>query len=207
VANQMLYMAKLSYNTNCTPMKFITYKTFCSAAGLCALLSSCSFGPPPEPARAERIMYEWHDLGGAGEISIHIDLSDQIATIKRAGQEVGWCFVATGIEGRGTRPGTYKVSEKLEDKHSNKYGWIENELGEMVNNDATPSTPRKKGERYIPAPMPYWMRLTDYGIGMHVGNIPNPGDPASHGCIRMPKDFVPLLYAEVKLGTTVKIVH
>ena len=104
-------------------------------------------------------MYEWHDVGGPGEISVHIDLSEQIATVKRAAQEVGWCFVATGIEGRGTRPGTYRVSEMLVDKHSNKYGWIENELGEMVNDDATPGTPRKSGERYMPAPSATMLRL------------------------------------------------
>ncbi len=201
----MLYMAELSYNSNYVSMNSITNNFLIAAAALCVLLSSCSFGPPPEPAKAERIMYEWNDVGGPGEISVQIDLSDQIATVKRGGREVGWSFVATGIEGRGTRPGTYQISEMLVDKHSNKYGWIENELGEMVNDDATPGTPRKSGERYMPAPMPYWMRLTHYGIGMHVGNIPSPGDPASHGCIRMPKDFVPLLYAEVKLGTAVKI--
>jgi lipoprotein-anchoring transpeptidase ErfK/SrfK len=40
---------------------------------------------------------------------------------------------------------------------------------------------------------------------MHVGNIPRPGEPASHGCIRMPKDFVPTLFEMVKIGTPVKI--
>jgi hypothetical protein len=182
-------------------------KFYIAAAAFCGLLSSCSFGPPPEPAKAERIMYEWHDVGGPGEISIHIDLSEQIATVKRAGKEVGWSFVATGIEGRATRPGTYRVTEKIVNKSSNKYGWIENEWGEMVNDDATPSSPLKPGERYVPAPMPYWMRITHYGVGMHVGNIPSPGDPASHGCIRMPKDFVPLLYEQVKVGSPVKVAY
>jgi lipoprotein-anchoring transpeptidase ErfK/SrfK len=178
-----------------------------SLLALCLFALNSCFGPPPEPPKAERIMYEWHDTGGPGEISVQIDLSEQIATIKRGKTEVGWTYVATGIEGRGTRPGLYRVSEMLVDKHSNKYGWVEDELGVMVNDDATPKTPLKPGERYMPAPMPYWMRLTDYGIGMHAGNIPSPGEPASHGCIRMPKDFVPLLYGVVKLGTPVKIVY
>jgi lipoprotein-anchoring transpeptidase ErfK/SrfK len=188
-------------------MKPARIKFYFASAAVCGLLSSCSFGPPPEPAKAERVMYEWHDVGGPGEISIHIDLSEQIATVKRGGKEVGWSFVATGIEGRGTRPGSYRVTEKIVNKSSNKYGWIENEWGEMVNDDATPSSPLKPGERYVPAPMPYWMRITHYGIGMHVGNIPSPGDPASHGCIRMPKDFVPLLYQEVKIGSPVKVAY
>jgi lipoprotein-anchoring transpeptidase ErfK/SrfK len=172
---------------------------------LCAVaLPSCSMGPPKQPAKAERIMYQWYDDGGPGAVSVSIDLSEQIATIKR---EVGWCFVATGLEGRSTRPGSYRITEKIVDKHSNKYGWIENEFGEVTDDDASPGDPLQPGEVYKPAPMPYWMRLTDYGVGMHVGNIPRPGEPASHGCIRMPKDFVPTLFDMVKVGTPVKIVY
>lgn len=152
-------------------------------------------------------MHQWHDDGGPEAIRIEIDLSDQIATVKRGEREIGWCFVATGIEGRATRPGSYRVTEKVVDKHSNLYGWIENEYGEVVNNDASPGDPLQPGERYVPAPMPYWMRLTDYGIGMHVGKIPEPGDTASHGCIRMPRKFVPLLFEQVKIGTPVRIVQ
>ncbi len=114
--------------------------------------------------------------------------------------------MATGKEGRSTSPGSYKITEKIVDKHSNRYGWIENEFGEVTNDDATPGTGLQPGERYVPAPMPYWMRLTDYGIGMHVGKIPSPGEPASHGCIRMPEEFVPTLFDNVTVGTPVKIV-
>ena len=176
-----------------------------TAAALAVMAVSCTPKPPPEPPKAGRIMYQWHDDPGVGPVSVSIDLSDQIATIKRGGHEIGWCFVATGKEGRSTRAGSYRVTEKIVDKYSNKYGWIENELGEVTNDDATPATRLKPGERYVPAPMPYWMRLTDYGVGMHVGKIPQPGEPASHGCIRMPKEFVPTLYEMVKIGTPVTI--
>lgn len=166
-----------------------------------ALLASCSVGPP---VKADRVMSQWYD-GGVGEISISIDLSEQMATVERGGREIGWAYVATGIEGRGTPSGTYRITEKIVDKHSNRYGWIENEYGEVTDNDASPGDPLQPGERYMPAPMPYWMRLTNYGIGMHIGKIPQPGEPASHGCIRMPKEFVPTLFDQVKLGTPVKI--
>lgn len=188
-------------------MNFPNYMLCTIAAAICTLLSSCTPVPPSAPAKAGRIMYEWHDVGGPGEISIQINLSEQIATVSRGGHEVGWCFVATGLEGRNTKPGSYRITEMVVDKHSNRYGWIENEFGEVVNDDASPGDPVGPGERYVPAPMPYWMRLTDYGIGMHVGNIPSPGEPASHGCIRMPKDFVPQLFSQVKIGTPVKIVY
>ena len=53
--------------------------------------------------------------------------------------------------------------------------------------------------------MPFWMRLTGYGIGMHAGIIPEPGQPASHGCIRLPHNIAPLLFHAVKVGTPVTI--
>lgn len=152
-------------------------------------------------------MYQWYDDGGPGEISVKIDLSEQIAEVKRGGRDIGWSFVATGIEGRRTSPGSYRITEKIVDKYSNRYGWIENEFGEVVNGDASPGDPVGPGEMYMPAPMPYWMRLTDYGVGMHIGKIPRPGDPASHGCIRMPEEFVPKLFEQVKIGTPVKITY
>lgn len=170
-------------------------------------LNSCAPTPPKEPAKADRVMYQWHDDVGEGKISVSIDLSEQVATVKRSGREIGWCYVATGKEGRSTRPGSYYIQEKIVDKYSNRYGWIENELGEVTNSDASPGSRVRAGERYMPAPMPYWMRLTSYGIGMHVGNIPSPGEPASHGCIRMPKDFVPTLFDKVSVGTPVKITY
>ena len=51
------------------------------------------------------------------------------------------------------------------------------------------------------------MRLTSYGVGMHGGVIPEPGEPASHGCIRLPKDFVPTLFEVVNVGTPVVITN
>ena len=67
--------------------------------------------------------------------------------------------------------------------------------------------PVPEGMVYVPAPMPYWMRLTSYGIGMHGGLIPEPGKPASHGCIRLPKEFVPKLFDSVDVGTPVTITN
>jgi len=53
--------------------------------------------------------------------------------------------------------------------------------------------------------MLYFMRLTNEGVGMHVGILP--GYPASHGCIRMPSEIAPQIYVRVKLGTPVQVVN
>jgi L,D-transpeptidase catalytic domain len=182
---------------------------------LCTLLSvaalwispSCTPMSDQPPPRAEHVMYEWHDHGGPGQVKMQINLTTQKAIVKRGDRMIGWCYVATGKEGKGTPAGNYYVMDKIVDKYSNKYGWVEDEMGNVTNGDAHPGVRLKPGETYKPAPMPYWQRLTSYGIGMHIGIIPEPGKPASHGCIRMPKDFAPLLYEVTKVGTPVKIIY
>ncbi|HSP42149.1 MAG TPA: L,D-transpeptidase [Luteolibacter sp.] len=174
---------------------------------LCALAAgACQpAGPPPTPMRARQMLYNWYDDGGTGKVTVTISLSDQIAGFHRGGRPIGWCYVATGREGYGTRPGQYRITEKIVDKYSNRYGWIEDEFGNMIDKDARYDDPVPEGMSYVPAPMPYWMRLTSYGIGMHGGIIPEPGQPASHGCIRLPTDIVPVVFDSVEVGTRVTI--
>jgi hypothetical protein len=56
---------------------------------------------------------------------------------------------------------------------------------------------------YSAAPMPYMQRITWSGIALHAGVVP--GHPASHGCIRLPKDFAIRLYQLTKRATRVII--
>lgn len=177
------------------------------AALTCLAMASCSVTPPPPPVKAQHVLYEWHDDYGPGEVKVKIDLGEQRATYTRGGREIGWSFVATGKEGHGTPAGTFRITEKIVDKYSNRYGWIEDEWGNVTNGAARYNSPVPPGERYMPAPMPYWMRLTSYGIGMHAGVIPKPGETASHGCIRLPEEIAPLVFGAVKVGTPVTIRH
>ena len=188
---------------NC--MKF-AIRASCATLSLFSLWSCSSTSDRPIP-RAEHVMYEWHDDGSPGAVNVHINLTTQKALVRRGNRLIGWCYVATGKEGKGTPAGNYRIQEKLVEKYSNKYGWIEDEFGNVTNGDATPAVKLKPGETYFPAPMVYWQRLTSYGIGMHIGVIPEPGKPASHGCIRMPKDFCPLFFEVTQVGTPVKIVY
>jgi lipoprotein-anchoring transpeptidase ErfK/SrfK len=64
--------------------------------------------------------------------------------------------------------------------------------------DSAPS-----GTHFVGAPMTWFMRLTDEGVGMHVGILP--GYPASHGCIRMPPAAAEMFYNHVKVGTPVVV--
>lgn len=173
---------------------------------LLPLFTSCTLFEAKEPPKASQVLHDWNDDSGPGELSVEIDLAKQLATYKRGERPIGWSFVSTGKEGHSTRPGSYTITEKIDLKHSNRYGWIADAAGNVTNGDAKPSTPVPAGEFYHPAPMHYWMRITNYGVGLHAGEIPVPGEAASHGCIRLPRDFVPTLYGAVKLGTPVKVI-
>lgn len=183
-----------------------------SSVALALLATSCGVSSSNNPSAIrrpapQRQLYKWYDDGGAGKVTVRISLTDQIAEFKRGGRDIGWCYVATGREGHSTSPGTYRITEKIVDKYSNIYGWFEDEFGNVTDNDAKASERVPAGMVYVPAPMPYWMRLTSYGIGMHGGVIPEPGQPASHGCIRLPKEFVPVLFENVSVGTPVVITN
>ncbi len=60
-----------------------------------------------------------------------------------------------------------------------------------------------RSSTYNNAPMPNMNRLTSSGIALHAGQLP--GYPASHGCVRLPKQFSELLFGVTKLGMTVVI--
>lgn len=169
----------------------------------CATGSSARQEPPPPPT-----LYEWYGDTMSGPAAITISLSRQRADITIGGQYAGWMTVATGKDGYSTPPGSYRITEKIADKYSSHYGRLLDAYGNVVDDDADA---RKDfpppGGRFDPAPMPYWMRLTSYGVGLHGGYIPHPGSPASKGCIRMPKDFAPVIFDRVRVGTPVTIVR
>jgi lipoprotein-anchoring transpeptidase ErfK/SrfK len=149
-------------------------------------------------------LYEWHGDNLTGPVRIRIDLSEQRATISRGGQPAGWTYVATGKSGHGTKTGHFSISEKVKDTVSTMWGQIVNSRGEVVVADARAG--RDGGGRFVGAPMPYWMRI--YGaVGMHAGHIPDPGNPASHGCIRFPRAMAEILFGLVNIGTPVTITH
>lgn len=172
------------------------------------VLSSCA--TPPQVARymprAEPVLYEWYGEGLVGEVSVEISLDDQMIYVMIGGEEAGWSYLATGVRRYATPVGDFKILEKVVDKHSNLWGVMKDANGNTVNSDARNGRDAvPPGGRFVGARMPYWMRLTNGGIGMHVGVIPQPGLPASHGCIRLPRGFAQHLYAVVRLGTPVRI--
>jgi hypothetical protein len=152
-------------------------------------------------------LYVWHGSGNPGLSTLTIDLSEQKAYLYQGGQSLGWTYVATGRSGYSTPTGTFRILEKKVEKRSNRYGSIIGSNGAVLRSDATAGVHHVRGGRFLGAKMPYWMRLTGYGIGMHAGPIPNPGSPASHGCIRLPYDMAQTIYQNAPVGTRVTIMR
>ena len=173
-----------------------------------ALLASCSTAPAPKAVattapKANEAPYQW-TLGNApkahkdmvatfgrvglkpgeflwaskmpaeGEARVIVDRLTQMTYAYRGDVLVGAASVSTASKGRITPLGEWSVLDKRRFHRSRKY-----------NN----------------APMPFMQRIDEYGIALHGG--PNPGYPASHGCIRLPMKFAEKLFALTKVGSKV----
>ena len=112
----------------------------------------------------------------AARFSIVVDLATQKATLSKDGQTVLVTKVSSGKKEKPTPPGKYVVTQKYTE-------W--------------------RSTLYHNAPMPFFMRLSCSTVGLHAGVIP--GYPASHGCVRLPKDVAQKLYEIVPKGTLVEI--
>ncbi len=141
----------------------------------------------------------------AENVSITISLGKQRAYFL-VGEEIAVDTpISSGKRAGMTPKGSFKVTQKDKDHRSNVYGnFINPRTGKIVRAgvstriDSAPS-----GTVYQGAPMRWFMRLTDTGVGMHTGILP--GYPASHGCVRLPEEIAHLFYDHVVLGTPVTI--
>ncbi len=112
--------------------------------------------------------------------------------------------VSSGRPGHSTPAGSFHILVKEPAHFSNIYGNFVDRTGRVVRGgvsakiDSAPS-----GTHFEGAPMRWFMRLTDTGVGMHIGILP--GYAASHGCVRLPSDIAPMIYSKVKIGTAVKV--
>lgn len=101
--------------------------------------------------------------------------------------------------GHETPRGTFRITQKVRDYHSNLYGSFVDAQGNYVKS-AKVSDRAPSGTRFKGAPMPYWMRFNG-AIGLHVGNVYRSGE--SHGCVRMPEEACSILFGKLAVGSTV----
>ena len=203
-----------------TPMRFGLVCAAAMALSGCAALEQMQNPQARQAARyrgqhqAFRAQEDWRkstyrhpeliSRATAENSSVEISLEEQRGLLLVDGAVAMDFPVATGKSSHPTPKGSYKIIEKKKDHKSNLYGRIVSGEGQTVVSDAdTRSHAVPENGRFVGAPMPYWMRLTPTGVGMHVGYVP--GRPASHGCIRLKKDVAVELFNILDLGSPVTV--
>jgi hypothetical protein len=139
----------------------------------------------------------------AQQTRVIINLTEQTAYLLKDGRIDFVSPIASGKVGWGTPTGSFTVISKDLNHRSGNFGLVGDSYGRIVNPNATPSSYVPPGCHYFPAPMPYFIEFRKY-VGMHAGYLP--GYPASHGCVRMPKDLAAEFFARVQIGTPVKVI-
>jgi lipoprotein-anchoring transpeptidase ErfK/SrfK len=139
----------------------------------------------------------------ASETKVVINLSEQRVYLVEQGRVALVSPIASGKPGWPTPTGNFRIFSKDINHRSRSFGSVVDALGRVVNSNATPGSHVPPGGHYRAAPMPYFMQFSP-AIGMHAGYLP--GYPASHGCVRMPRDLAALFFEQVHVGTPVTVV-
>ena len=134
--------------------------------------------------------------------SVIINLSEQRAYLIEGGKVSLISPIASGKPGWSTPTGNFSVISKDIDHRSQSFGSVLDGAGRITTSSATPGTYVPPGFHYRPAPMPYYMEFSP-AIGMHAGYLP--GYPASHGCVRMPRDLAARFFERVHIRTPVMV--
>jgi lipoprotein-anchoring transpeptidase ErfK/SrfK len=144
------------------------------AAAQDAAAATAAASAAPDTLRPGQYRWDPENAPAGGPVSIVVSIPLQRAYVFRAGVLIGFSTVSTGQPGYDTPVGSFRILQKRVDHRSNLYD---------------------------NAPMPFMQRLTWDGIALHAGHIP--GEPASHGCIRLPRAFAERLYGVTQLGASV----
>ena len=179
--------------------------------GVVLLLASCAQVKQDGP-RVDEVTPRWtvseavYEQMEQGKGSIEISLNAQKLVLRDAqGQAALETDCSTGIPGKETPTGTFLIKERIVDKRSNKYGkYVSTATGEVVVEKSWEVDKKPPGTRYRGIAMPYWMRLTWDGVGIHVGKFPR-GYRSSFGCVRVPEEIQPRIFAKSATGMPVRI--
>lgn len=160
--------------------------------------------PDPQLDLQDNVSY-WDGDGISGPPSVTISLSEQKAYFYKGATLVGISRISSGKDGHDTTPGNWKIIQKNKNHRSNLYGDYVDAAGNKVVRDIDVNKdPRPPGTTFLGASMPNFMRFHG-GEGMHAGFLP--GYAASHGCVRMPEHMSEIFFANVEVGTPVRVVR
>lgn len=156
---------------------------------------------PVNERQGKAVLYEEILNGSPGKPSgIVISLSRQRVYLLLGGELAIDSPIASGRKEGWTPKGSFTVLEKDLNHHSNRYGDLVDGEGRVIRKNVTCGA---AGGTFRGASMKYFLRLTWEGVGMHAGILP--GYPASHGCIRLPREVAERLFKIVPTGTPVLV--
>jgi lipoprotein-anchoring transpeptidase ErfK/SrfK len=168
---------------------------FCALAAPLVALSSCSTVSEMVTSN----LPERH----TGRPSIVVSLREQEAYLYRGKNRTASSRISSGREGYRTPVGRFQVIRKDEDHRSSLYGDYVDASGRIVKANVDSRRDRKPPHsHFVGAPMPYFLEFSP-GYGLHQGYLP--GEPASHGCIRMPYWKARQYYQAARIGTAVVV--
>ena len=171
----------------------------------CTTAPAPSIAPSPRPVATSELPYHWSQgdaprayqdavalfgpmhlkpgqylwasaIPDGKDTRVVVDLMSQLFYVYRGDKLAGVATISSGKKGKETPVGLWSVKIKKRLGYSRKYD---------------------------NAPMPYMQMYDTAGIAFHAG--PNPGYPASHGCIRLPLKFAAKLFDMTTVGTKVVI--
>ena len=139
----------------------------------------------------------------SGRPSIVVSLRAQEAYLYRGRYITASSRISSGREGHRTPIGRFQVIRKDEDHRSSLYGDYVDDWGRIVKANVDSRRDRRPPHsHFLGASMPYFLEFSP-GYGLHQGYLP--GEPASHGCIRMPYWKARQFYSVARIGTPVVI--
>ena len=175
-------------------------------------LASCQGWQKKSPAPAF-LHPRWHiddercAAAAHGKVHLDISLASQTAQLLDEDSHVlVEMDVSPGLPGHETPVGEFTVKEKLPLKRSNLYGqYVHAESGEVVVSRTWEHRGTKPaGTEYLGIAMPFWLRLTDDGVGVHVGGFER-GQCTSHGCVRCPETPQQRCWELCRVGVRVRV--
>jgi lipoprotein-anchoring transpeptidase ErfK/SrfK len=171
------------------------FSQFCALAAPLVALSGCT----TVSEMVTSTLPERH----SGRPSIVVSLREQEAYLYRGKNRTASSRISSGREGYRTPTGRFQVTRKDQDHRSSVYGDYVDASGRIVKANVDIRRDRKPPHsHFVGAPMPYFLEFSP-GYGLHQGYLP--GEPASHGCIRMPYWKARQYYQAAHVGTPVVI--
>ncbi len=146
----------------------------------------------------------------AAQSALVVELDQQRVYLYQGAELVAFSKLSSGRPNYRTETGTFVLGQKDRNHRSTVYGdFVDRQTGSIMMKDVMQGfDPQPVGGKFQGALMKNFQRLhTPSGqmtsMGFHTGILP--GNPASHGCLRLPDSMAEWFYDHVPSGAVVTI--